>query len=308
MLGHDTMADTTATGRSGRNDQPGLPRGSPLSDKDLTRIAALLRKAEGTDNEHEADAFLQAAQRLATLASVDLAVARAHTEHRERRPVPTQRAVVIGESGKRGLRTYVELFLAIGRANNLTCDIARDSTRVHAFGFDTDIDMTETLYASLVVQMVRASDAYIKSGDFAVEKVIKRVTVTTPGRNGGWRREDRYVARPVHATTARINFQQAFAERIGERLTAARQEAEQQAVEHTPEAERSGVALVLRDKELELTNHYKSNSTARGSWGGNRATSGYSERSRRAGDRAGRLARLGAEQAIGGQRARIEAG
>jgi len=112
----------------------------------------------------------------------------------------------------------------------------------------------------------------------------------------------------VHATTARINFQQAFAERIGERLTTARQEAEQQAVEHTPEAERSGVALVLRDKELELTNHYRSNSTARGSWGGNRATSGFSERSRRAGDRAGRLARLGGEQAIGGQRARIGAG
>ena len=108
-----------------------------MSEKDLTRIAALLRKAEGTDNEHEADAYLQAAQRLATLASVDLALARSHTERRERRPVPTQRAVVIGESGKRGLRTYVELFLAIGRANNLTCDIARDSTRVHAFGFDT---------------------------------------------------------------------------------------------------------------------------------------------------------------------------
>ncbi|HEY5880961.1 MAG TPA: DUF2786 domain-containing protein, partial [Nakamurella sp.] len=98
-----------------------------MSDKDLSRIAALLRKAEGTDNEHEADAYLQAAQRLATLASVDLALARSHTQRQERRPVPAQRAIVIGESGKRGLRTYVELFLAIGRANNLTCDIARDS-------------------------------------------------------------------------------------------------------------------------------------------------------------------------------------
>ena len=36
--------------------------GRKMSDKDLTRIAALLRKAEGTDNEHEADAYLQAAQ------------------------------------------------------------------------------------------------------------------------------------------------------------------------------------------------------------------------------------------------------
>jgi len=276
-----------------------------MSDKDLTRIAALLRKAEGTDNEHEADAFLQAAQRLATLASVDLAVARAHTDRKERRAIPTQRSIVIGESGKRGLRTYVQLFLAIGRANNLTCDIARDSSRVYAFGFETDIEMVQTLYASLVVQMVRASDAYIKSGDYARELVTRRVPLV---RSGRYQPDYELVDRPVHATTARINFQQAFAERIGERLTTARQEAEQQAVEHTPEAERSGVALVLRDKELELTNHYKSNSTARGSWGGNRATSGYSERSRRAGDRAGRLARLGAEQAIGGQRARIGAG
>jgi hypothetical protein len=226
-----------------------------MSDKDLTRIAALLRKAEGTDNEHEADAYLQAAQRLATLASVDLAVARAHTQRRERRPVPTQRAVVIGESGKRGLRTYVELFLAIGRANNLTCDIARDSTRVHAFGFDTDIDMAETLYASLVVQMVRASDLYIKSGDYALEKVIKRVVVTTPGRFGGWRQEYQYVEKPVHATTARINFQQAFARRIGTRLAQARKQTEEQLIADQPAEEGRGMALVLRNREVELADH-----------------------------------------------------
>jgi len=281
-----------------------------MSDKDLTRIAALLRKAEGTDNEHEADAFLQAAQRLATLASVDLAVARAHTHRQERRAVPTQRSIVIGESGKRGLRTYVQLFLAIGRANNLKCDIARDSSRVYAFGFDTDIDMVETLYASLVVQMVRASDAYIKSGDYARELVTKRVRVAGGGRYGSWNDRSDYelAERPVHATTARINFQQAFAVRIGERLTQARQNAEQQMVAELPAADRSGVALVLRNREVELVDHYKSNSTARGSWGGARATSGYSERSRRAGDRAGRQARLGAERAIGGQRAGIGGG
>ena len=78
-----------------------------MADKDLARIAALLRKAEGTDNEHEADAFLQAAQRLATLAAVDLAVARAHTHAAERRATPTQRTITIGDAGKRGLRTYV---------------------------------------------------------------------------------------------------------------------------------------------------------------------------------------------------------
>jgi hypothetical protein len=286
--------------------------GDELSDKDLTRIAALLRKAEGTDNEHEADAYLQAAQRLATLASVDLAVARAHTDRKERRAVPTQRSIVIGESGRRGLRTYVQLFLAIGRANNLTCDIARDSSRVYAFGFDTDIDMVETLYASLVVQMVRTSDAYIKSGDYARELVTKRVKVSDSRRYNKWTREWQYdyafEDRPVHATTARINFQQAFGIRIGERLKTARQDAEQAMVADLPAQERSGVALVLRNKEVELVDHYKANSSARGSWGGSRATAGQSERSRRAGDRAGRLAKLGGERAIGGQRAGIGGG
>ncbi len=51
-------------------------------DKMLARIAALLRQAEGTDNAHEAEAFMAAAQRLATATSIDLAVARSHATTR----------------------------------------------------------------------------------------------------------------------------------------------------------------------------------------------------------------------------------
>ncbi|OCB31596.1 hypothetical protein A5676_07475 [Mycobacterium malmoense] len=60
-------------------------------DKMLARIAALLRQAEGTDNAHEADAFMSAAQRLATAASIDLAVARSHAASRSPAQAPTQR-------------------------------------------------------------------------------------------------------------------------------------------------------------------------------------------------------------------------
>ncbi len=176
-----------------------------MSDKTLTRIAALLRKAESTDNPHEADAFLQAAQRLATLASVDLAVARSHAASKERRATPTQREVLIGESGKRGLRTYVELYLSIARANDIRCDIARDSTRVFAYGFDADLDTVAALYQSLVIQMVRASDEFIKSGRYA-EELVERWSES----------RRRYEIKPVHPVTARVNFQRAFAYRIGQ--------------------------------------------------------------------------------------------
>ena len=277
-----------------------------MTDKNLARIAALLRKAEGTDNEHEADAYLQAAQRLATLASVDLAVARAHTDQRERRVTPVQRTIEIGEAGKRGLRTYVQLFLSIGRANDVICDVARNSTRVYAYGFGSDIDATEALYASLVVQMVRASDGFIKTGAHTAETVVRAVRVEVPDRRGRIVSRVVHQRRPVHTTTARINFQEAFAARVGQRLLEARAAARDEAVAADTGPRSTGVALALRDREVELQGHYAAHSTARGSWAGNRASGGYSEASRRAGDRAGRTARLGGETAIGGHRPALD--
>jgi hypothetical protein len=87
-------------------------------DKYLTKLAALLRQAESTDNEHEAEAFMAAAQRLATATSIDLAVARAHAARKERRAAPIAKRVEIGPPGKRALRTYVQLFLSTSLATS----------------------------------------------------------------------------------------------------------------------------------------------------------------------------------------------
>lgn len=231
-------------------------------DKMLARIAALLRQAEGTDNPHEADAFMGAAQRLATAASIDLAVARAHASARSPAQAPTQRTITIGTAGTRGLRTYVQLFVGIAAANDVRCDVASNSTFLYAYGFAEDIDATHALYASLVVQMVRASDAYLASG----------------------------AHRPTPTITARLNFQLAFGARVGQRLAAARQEARREATEDRRRA--PGTAVALRDKEIELRDHYRSASTARGTWRATSASAGYSSAARHAGDRAGRRARL----------------
>lgn len=243
-------------------------------DKMLARIAALLRQAEGTDNQHEAEAFMAAAQRLATATSIDLALARAHSAERTKSQMPVQRTITIGQAGTKGLRTYVQLFVVIGLANDVKCDVASNSTFVYAYGFAEDIDATHALYASLVLQMVKASEAYIASG----------------------------AHRPTPTITARLNFQLAFGARIGQRLAEAREEAKRE----VDEAHRPGTAIALRDKDLELKSFYREASQARGTWRATSASAGYSSAARRAGDRAGKRARLGPSQELSGARGALE--
>ena len=244
-------------------------------DKMLARIAALLRQAEGTDNRHEAEAFMAAAQRLATATSIDLAVARSHADQRTKAQTPVQRTITIGNAGSRGLRTYVQLFVLIANANDVKCDIASNSTFVYAYGFGEDIDASHALYASLVMQMVRASEAYIGSGKH----------------------------KPTPTITARINFQLAFGTRIGKRLAEAREQALREATKSR--SSRPGTAIALRNKDIELKNYYRETSEARGTWRASSATAGYSSSARRAGDRAGRRAQLGNSQEISGARSAL---
>lgn len=244
-------------------------------DRMLARIAALLRQAEGTDNAHEAEAFMAAAQRLATATSIDLAVARAHSATRTAAQSPTQRTITIGEPGTRGLRTYVQLFAVIASANDVRCDVASNSAFVYAYGFAEDIDASHALYASLVVQMVRSCDAYLSTGEH----------------------------RPTPTITARLNFQLAFGARVGQRLAQAREEVQREATKSRSAA--PGTAVALRNKEVELRDHYRQESKARGRWTAARASAGYSSGARRAGDRAGRNARLGASPELPGARRRL---
>src|SRR5947209_311165 len=201
--------------------------GAMSDDKMLARIAALLRQAEGTDNSHEAEAFMSAAQRLATATSIDLAVARSHADKRTPAQTPVQRTITIGTAGSKGLRTYVQLFVVIAAANDVRCDIASNSTFVYAYGFAEDIDTTHALYASLVVQMVRASDAYISSGQH----------------------------RPTPTITARLNFQLAFGARVGQRLSEARDQTHREAKKDNRRP--PGPAIPLRNREIELRDYYR---------------------------------------------------
>jgi len=199
-------------------------------------------------------------------------VARSHASNRSPAQAPTQRTITIGTAGTRGLRTYAQLFVVIAAANDVKCDIANNSTFLYAYGFAEDIDASHALYASLVVQMVRASDSYLSTG----------------------------AHRPTPTITARLNFQLAFGVRVGQRLAEAREQTRQEVARDRGRA--PGTAIALRDKDLELRDFYRSTSKARGTWRASSASAGYSSSARRAGDRAGRRARLGNSAELPGAR------
>jgi hypothetical protein len=223
----------------------------------LDRISALLAKAERTDNVAEADAYLMKAQQLATLASVDLAVARARTARREGRQQPESRTTTIGEKGKRANQHLIALFVAIAHANDAQVDVAANSTYVIAYGMPADLDVVETIYASLAVHMVHASQGYLAEGTWKDETYLAAVPRS--------RRRER---RPHTAVTARAAFYRAYVERISERLDHARAEAiHQHDLANAAPASETGV-LVLRRKAEEVRSFHRQESRARGAWTG----------------------------------------
>lgn len=276
-----------------------------MSDKTIARIAALLNKADNTDNEHEADAFLKTAQRIATLESIDLAKARAHTRSKEA-STPEQREIVIGEPRQKGLITLVELFLEIAEANDVSVAIAHNNTRVYAHGFRDDIDVVQALYVRLLPQMAVASRAFLARGDYQREEVPYSVLVRD--RDTGaqvW--ETRY--KPMATITARLEFQVAFARRIGGRLWEARRDAEAEscASDNVDSGQGASTELALADKRKAVAAYYEKYSNT-----GRRTHRGYRPNnvsfvSRDAGDRAGQRATLGADAEIAHAKAALSA-
>lgn len=260
----------------------------------VAKIAKLLRQAERSTNDNERDAFLAKAQGLATRHSVALAVARAHADREERHRQLVAQTCRIGERGKRGLARYVQLLLNIAHANDLRCTISHDNTAVHLHGFAADVQVTEAMYQSLLVQMVADCERYLADRP-------EELHWEWAGRRG-WRHK------PVATITARLAFYQAFAQRIGARL----EEAKQAAVRAAEGAETAGdrtaggsssTAVALRQKEVDIHDYFAEvlrKNNIRGTWRGGRGDG--AERApgaAREGARAADRARLASERALG---------
>lgn len=287
----------------------------------IEKIAKLLALAEATKNEAEAAAYMEKAQALATLNAIDLAKARSLDPAKKKSSVPVQRRITLGESGTRGLNTYVELFDGIGLANDVKCNIAHNSTYVIAFGFPEDIDATETLFRSLLVQMVTASQEYRKTDEWKKDTVYRPSEFVSYDRNnkrcGAARAvRDVYIPggyRPVTWLTARLEFQEAYAYRISSRLRDAKNKAEAEAkaadaaaaalipVADNVGAAAPGTELVLKAKREEVDLFYKETSRARGHWKGGYTSKGAAT-SRAAGGAAANNARLSGQKTLGGSK------
>jgi hypothetical protein len=232
-----------------------------VSDRLVDRIGKLLAQAEGTDNEHEAAAFVERAQQLATEHAVDLELARARQRHGQQRgggePLVQER-LEVGPRGRRGNRHRVLLYTVVAAANDVLVNVAHDSTYVLGFGHHSDLEVVERLWGSLAVQMAAAAQRRMTAGE--------------------------HRASGVAGLSWRLSFYDGFVEVVGQRLQQAREVAIA-TIRPTATADAPSAALVLREKGERVKSFYDEASDARGSWRGVAAGRTRSSRTARASGR-----------------------
>ncbi|RYZ26958.1 MAG: DUF2786 domain-containing protein, partial [Propionibacteriaceae bacterium] len=153
-------------------------------DRLLKRIRGLLAKAEATDHPAEAETFTAKAQELMTRHAVDEAVLRG-LQHEE---IPVASRRVHLQSPYANVKAT--LLNAVARPNRCRVVLMNTYDIAVLVGTPTDVDQTELLFTSLLIQATRA--------------------MTDAGDHGA--------ASSDRSATFRRSFLLAYATRIGERL------------------------------------------------------------------------------------------
>ena len=181
-------------------DPVAAPVGSaPADERMLSRIRALLAKAESTEFAQEAEALSGRAQELMAKYSIDHALLAAETGRAE---MPGGRRIAVDNPYEAAKATLLQI---VAEANRCRVVWSRELGLVTVIGFPADLDAVELLFTSLLVQ---ANTAMLRTGG-------KR------DRDGSGRSRTR---------AFRQSFLLAYAVRIGERLSEASDHAEQAAV------------------------------------------------------------------------------
>jgi Protein of unknown function (DUF2786) len=155
----------------------------------LDRIRALLAKAESTDFPDEADAFTAKAQELMSRHRIDHALLAASTGGERDQPVTRRIGIDNPYEAPKAL-----LLQVVAEANRCRAVWTRRFGFTTTVGFPADLDSTELLFTSLLVQATRAMTK-------------AKPTADRNGRNT--------------TRSFRQSFLTAYAERIGERLSGA---------------------------------------------------------------------------------------
>jgi len=239
------------------------------NDKVIEKIAAILNKAENTDNEAERDTFMQAAQMMSSKYAIDLEVARRHTKGKQE-SVENQIVTVQVDTGRKGekyayRRQYADLMIAMAEANVLPWLVSNQGFYVKVIGPKFEVEQLEKLYAVLLTHMVADLTAYL-NGDTWQEKIADR-------------------------DTARASFVAGFCQHIKDRLIDARLDAERQANDEYG----SEAALVISDKRQETWSAYQ---RPRG-WGYTPGRGGNNRAGREAGRKSASNANLHNRDAVG---------
>jgi len=202
------LPGTPATARRAGQPKP-RTAGKPADDRVLSRIRALLSKAESTEFSEEAEALSGRAQELMAKYSIDhalLAAAEGDEEKPGGRRLPVDNPY---ESPK------VQLLTEVARANRCRTVWIKELGLATVIGFDADLDAVELLFTSLLVQ---ANTAMMRTG----------AKKDTGGRS--------------RTRAFRQSFLISYAYRIGERLSEAADSAVQEATREQPAGRESGPA------------------------------------------------------------------
>jgi Protein of unknown function (DUF2786) len=193
-------ARPAAAATSGADAAParGAPaNAAPADERMLSRIRALLAKAESTEFAQEAEALSGRAQELMAKYSIDHALLAAETGQTE---TPGGRRIAVDNPYEAPKATLLQI---VAQANRCRVVWSRELGLVTVIGFPADLDAVELLFTSLLVQ---ANTAMLRTGG---------------KRDGSGRSRTR---------AFRQSFLLAYAVRIGERLSEAADHAEREAV------------------------------------------------------------------------------
>jgi Protein of unknown function (DUF2786) len=186
-------------------------RAEPADERLLSKIRALLVKAESTEFAEEAEALSARAQELMAKYSIDYALLAAESGHAEE---PCGRRIAVDNPYE---APKTSLLMTVAQANRCRIIWSKELGLVTVIGFPADLDAVELLFTSLLVQ---ANHAMLLAG-------AKR---DSDGRS--------------RTRAFRQSFLVSYAVRIGERLSEATGHAEQQAAEQQATARTGGKDLV----------------------------------------------------------------